>query len=309
MFADIPLYKKGFHLLPVVFVYGVILSIILSVTVYYMLDERANLLGRIFFGFIFYSLAAMVLITHTKSMFTTPGYVSKNYKPSNVDRNDKQLYCKKCQYPRPPRAHHCKICRKCTLKMDHHCPWIGNCVGVYNQKYFYQFLFYATLGDLVGFLILVTRLLYIDMSIQSNINADKSNPKVIDSPLEILLLFTTPLLIILSSCLALAMTVAIGLLFCIQTKMILENSTSIENKLFSEDITRSPYYFPDKLHNFRIVMGNSLIEWMMPFSFAESDYNSGYTFYTPKNIPRNIVPSTNYQKLRELELPDGFGML
>ncbi|CAD5111394.1 unnamed protein product [Dimorphilus gyrociliatus] len=44
-----------------------------------------------------------------------------------------KTYCDKCQKRRPDRAHHCKRCKQCVLKMDHHCPWINNCVGEANQ--------------------------------------------------------------------------------------------------------------------------------------------------------------------------------
>lgn len=44
---------------------------------------------------------------------------------------------------RPPRAHHCSKCRHCSLRLDHHCAFIGACVGARNYKAFCLFLFHA----------------------------------------------------------------------------------------------------------------------------------------------------------------------
>jgi len=54
-------------------------------------------------------------------------------------------WCRKCVKVKPDRCHHCRVCQRCVLKMDHHCPWINNCVGYYNYKYFYLFILYALL--------------------------------------------------------------------------------------------------------------------------------------------------------------------
>uniref|UniRef100_A0A673GWG4 Palmitoyltransferase n=1 Tax=Sinocyclocheilus rhinocerous TaxID=307959 RepID=A0A673GWG4_9TELE len=52
-------------------------------------------------------------------------------------------FCDRCQVIKPDRCHHCSVCETCVLKMDHHCPWVNNCVGFSNYKFFLLFLSYS----------------------------------------------------------------------------------------------------------------------------------------------------------------------
>eukprot|EP01059_Diplonema_ambulator_P002456 TRINITY_DN12091_c0_g1_i1.p1 TRINITY_DN12091_c0_g1~~TRINITY_DN12091_c0_g1_i1.p1 ORF type:complete len:329 (+),score=66.05 TRINITY_DN12091_c0_g1_i1:88-987(+) len=52
------------------------------------------------------------------------------------------LWCHHSNQPKPPRAHYCHVSGALVLKMDHFCPWVGQCVGHHNHRYFLLFLIY-----------------------------------------------------------------------------------------------------------------------------------------------------------------------
>jgi palmitoyltransferase ZDHHC9/14/18 len=55
-------------------------------------------------------------------------------------RLTKMKYCDSCDIYRPPRTIHCSDCGCCIERLDHHCPWLGTCIGKRNYKYFIAFL-------------------------------------------------------------------------------------------------------------------------------------------------------------------------
>lgn len=82
-----------------------------------------------------------VLCTYLGAMMTPPGAPESGCKR----KHQKGHWCHRCEAPKQPeaRTHHCAVCDRCVLKMDHHCPWIHNCVGLYNYIYFFFFLVFA----------------------------------------------------------------------------------------------------------------------------------------------------------------------
>ncbi|KAF0029010.1 hypothetical protein F2P81_018115 [Scophthalmus maximus] len=119
-------------------------------------------------GSVFNLILLLLLACHCRAVFSDPGMVP--LPDTAIDFSDLRsqssrmsergcegwTVCSRCETYRPPRAHHCRVCQRCIRRMDHHCPWINNCVGELNQKYFIQFLFYTGLASLYSMLLVVS---------------------------------------------------------------------------------------------------------------------------------------------------------
>jgi len=70
-------------------------------------------------------------------------------------------YCDTCTMYRPPRSTHCGICNNCVDRFDHHCPYLGNCVGKRNYATFLYFIYSLKLGCLYVFAFSLSHIIYI----------------------------------------------------------------------------------------------------------------------------------------------------
>lgn len=46
--------------------------------------------------------------------------------------------CPYCQQAQPVRSKHCYDCGKCVVQFDHHCSWVGTCIGWRNHTHFWS---------------------------------------------------------------------------------------------------------------------------------------------------------------------------
>ena len=102
---------------------------------------------------IFNSLLALGAVSHFRAMTTDPGAVPEGALPLPADfdrlrrRKQRPRQCQRSGVYKPPRAHFDSGVERQVVKMDHHCPWVNNCVGMNNQKFFILFCMYVGLAS------------------------------------------------------------------------------------------------------------------------------------------------------------------
>lgn len=155
-------------------------------------------------------------------------------------RLSKYDYCVKWSSNRPVRSHHCSICKICVVRMDHHCSWVSNCVGLYNHKFYLLFLIYTSL--LGAFMTLNTAIEYKDNLLGLvflNGTSDIWN-----------------LVGLLSS---LMISIITGNLVIYQIQICLLDRTTLEDLTGNYDKNIQP-----RLANLRKILGESVLLWWVP---------------------------------------------
>ena len=77
------------------------------------------------------------------TFFLNPGIPGRKYYFKNYEvKVDKTyFFCNKCNLMVPEELNtaHCNRCNICVLNFDHHCDWIGKCIGKGNNVFFLSF--------------------------------------------------------------------------------------------------------------------------------------------------------------------------
>lgn len=66
--------------------------------------------------------------------------VEEEESASFLEDENSMPYCDVCNISQPRGTAHCSFCNCCIEGLDHHCPWMGKCIGKKNMFWFQCFI-------------------------------------------------------------------------------------------------------------------------------------------------------------------------
>lgn len=239
-------------------------------------DNSARFRGTVELA-IFHYFTALLVFCYIQSILVHPGSIPDNdprweclpqhsqhmsdtapMSLQEMKRSGERRHCKWCGKYKPDRCHHCRVCKMCILKMDHHCPWIYNCVGYANYKYFFLFLLYCVLD--------------LHLMVWTMAESVKNCIENIDIP------FMKMSTMFFGETLAFFLAVLVTLFFCFHIYLALKAMTTIEfcEKSLGRKEGATKNYDPSVYDhglwgNIRTVLGNNALLWFLPCSLPAGD--------------------------------------
>jgi len=177
-------------------------------------------------------------------------------------------HCKWCLKYKPDRCHHCRVCNMCILRMDHHCPWVYNCIGFRNHKYFFLILIYAAM-DLA--IICVNMFDTVWWSTRT------------DVPLSLMFL------LISGEAFATFLMVITVTFLCFHIWLLAKAMTTVEfcEKSLKKASYNSSIYSQGMYKNICAILGPSPLLWLLPLSLPRGD---GVTWQSSGSPVDDTVP-------------------
>ena len=242
-------------------------------------------------------------VSFFRAVFTNPGFVDPVQwrDPPNVvgegavcsgnphyvaqlDSDRMPRFCRRCNCYKPDGSHHCSDCGRCVLRMDHHCPWIVNCVGQNNEKFFFLFIAYV---PVCGLHILVTMAYAYSLGVFNNTEATSLACHLVNM-----------IVAMMAGCIALvlAMFALFHLAMLVQAERTVERRIAVLTG--KRDLSKEPHWcrqlccscraFGRKsMQRLSIVFGD--VRWQWPLPVAPRRYRLRSTTIVLPELPHEML--------------------